>query len=73
MAAAVLGVPLITQVELFRLNPLGSAGVPALIAQLCTVASEPALNVIGTTLIETPTVPEGPVAPAKESVIDDLF
>jgi hypothetical protein len=52
---------------LFRLNPLGSAGVPALITQLCTVAPEPALIVVGVMLIAIPTVPEVPLAPAKES------
>jgi hypothetical protein len=73
VAALELGVPLITQVELFRLNPLGSAGVPALIAQLCTVAPEPALIVVGVMLIATPTVPDVPVALTKERAEVDLF
>ena len=38
-----------------------------MIAQLCTVAPEPALIVVGVMLIATPTVPEVPLAPAKES------
>ena len=37
-----------------------------MIAQLCTVAPEPALIVVGAILIATPTVSDVPLAPAKE-------
>ena len=54
-----MGVPEITQVEVFILNPTESAGVAT---QLVTTAPL-LLRVVGVTDMATPTLPEVPVAP----------
>jgi len=66
-AKVVVGVPSMEQSEVSRVAQAGSAVVEALIAQFVIV--EPRLfNVVGATLIKTPTVPEVPVALAYDNI-----
>ncbi len=64
LGVGALGVPLISQVELFTIKPAGRGVVPSLIMQLFTVAPLPTEKLVGRMFIEIPAFPDVPVAPA---------